>query len=131
MEPRISIITLGVDDLGRAIAFYRDRLGLPTDGPTGDICFFKLHGAWLSLYPRDLLAEDGGVEIAGGWGGITIAHNVRDKESVDAIITLAEEGGAEITDRPHDREWGGYSGYFRDLDGHLWEVCWNPYFPIA
>jgi uncharacterized protein len=130
MEPRISLITLGVDDLNRAVAFYRDGLGLPTEGITGDICFFKLNGTWLSLWGRSQLADEGKVELGSGFEGIVLAHNVRSREVVDEIIDRAESAGAEITARPVDREWGGYSGYFRDPDGHVWEVCWNPYFPL-
>lgn len=131
IEPRISLITLGVDDLERAVAFYRDGLGLPTEGITGDICFFKLNGAWLSLWGRTLLAAEGKVELGSGFGGIVLAHNVKTRELVDEVLDRAEHAGAEITARPVDREWGGYSGYFRDLDGHVWEIAWNPYFPLA
>lgn len=130
MEPRLSVITLGVDDLQRAVAFYRDGLGLPTEGITGDICFFKLNGAWLSLWGREQLAHESQVALGGTYEGITLAHNVRGHEDVDRLIDQAERAGAEITARPVEREWGGYSGYFRDPDGHVWEICWNPYYPI-
>lgn len=128
MEPRISIITLGVRDLDKSTDFY-SKLGFPTEG-TGDITFCKLHGTWLSLYPRTELARDAGVKNDGkGFSGVTIAHNVSTTEEVDKIIELAREVGAIITDEPHKRDWGGYSGYFQDPDGYLWEIAYNPFSP--
>ena len=131
MDARISLITLGVEDLARSIAFYRDGLGLPMrDGPSG-IAFFTTSGTWLSLYPRENLAEDLKVDSKGaGFRGFTLAHNVRTREEVDDVIQQAVAAGAEIQKDPEEASWGGYSGYFRDPDGFMWEVAWNPHFWI-
>ena len=132
MEPRISIITLGVADLPRSIEFYRDGLGLPlTDEDTESIAFFRIPGTWLSLYPHDALAEDVGIAPeGGGFSGVTLAHNVRSPAEVDALLDTAVAAGATLVKAGQDVFWGGYSGYFADPDGHLWEVAWNPYFVI-
>jgi catechol 2,3-dioxygenase-like lactoylglutathione lyase family enzyme len=131
MEPRISIVCLGVADLARATAFYRDGLGLPTDGDHEDITFFKLRGTWLSLYPRELLAKDAEVSPQGsGFARFTLAHNVRSKEEVDRVLADAVRAGAKLVKPAHDAFWGGYSGYFSDPDGFLWEVAWSPTFPL-
>jgi len=131
MEPRITLISLGVDDLDRAIVFYRDGLGLPLrDGPDG-IAFFTTGSTWLALYPRDKLAEDATVEAEGsGFKGFALAHNVRTRELVDEQLLEAEAAGAEIVKPAQDTSWGGYSGYFKDLDGFLWEVAFNPFFRV-
>ena len=132
MEPRISIITLGTHDLEKSIAFYRDGLGLPSEYQEGDgIAFFKLAGTWMALYPWDALAEDAQLtaqEIS--FGGITLAHNLPDKKSVDELFQQALSAGAKPLKQPQDAFWGGYSGYFADPDGHPWEVAWNPQFPL-
>ena len=130
MKPKISIVTLGVRDFGKALAFYRDGLGFPThnfkDGE--DVVFFRLEGSWLALYPRDKLAEDATVPDDGrGFSGITLAHNEPNKEQVDATFALAIRAGARAVKQPQDVFWGGYSGYFADPDGHLWEVAYNPF----
>jgi catechol 2,3-dioxygenase-like lactoylglutathione lyase family enzyme len=131
MEPRISIVGLGVADLARATAFYRDGLGLPTEGDYKDITFFKLRGSWLSLYPRDLLAKDAGVPAEGsGFARFSLAHNVRSREEVDRVLASAVHAGATLVKPAQDAFWGGYSGYFSDPDGFLWEVAWSPTFPI-
>ena len=132
MEPRISIITLGVSDLVRSTAFYRDGLGLPLQEGSGEgIAFFDTQGTWLALYPREELADDATVPAEGsGFPGFTLAHNVRSKEEVDTLLKQAEEAGAEIIKPAQDVFWGGYSGYFADPDGYLWEVAWNPHFRI-
>jgi len=132
MEPRISIITLGVADLGRAIVFYRDGLGLPTTYKEGEgIAFFQLKGVWLALYPSDLLAEDACLPPERTrFGGITLAHNVASKEIVDEVIARALAAGATLLKPAADTFWGGYSGYFADPDGHPWEVAWNPFVSI-
>jgi catechol 2,3-dioxygenase-like lactoylglutathione lyase family enzyme len=131
MEPRISIITLGVADLERATRFYRDGLGLPHDSQSQGISFFPLKGTWLALYPRHALAADANQDPKGeGFSGITIAHNVRSKDEVDHLLARAEAAGGAIVKHAQDAEWGGYSGYFADPDGHLWEIAWNPYFPL-
>jgi catechol 2,3-dioxygenase-like lactoylglutathione lyase family enzyme len=132
MEPRISIITLGVADLGRAVHFYRDGLGFPTSYKDGEgIAFFQTGGTRLALYPRQLLAEDIGPDLAPGqpgFGGITLAHNVRTKAEVAQVLALAERSGATIVKPAQDVFWGGHSGYFRDQDGYHWEVAWGPMF---
>ena len=132
MEPRISIITLGVTDLTRSVAFYRDGLGLPLiDEDTESIAFFKCRGTWLALYPRDALAEDAGVSTEGsGFSGVTLAHNVPTREGVDALLEAALAAGAALIKPGQDTFWGGYSGYFADPEGYLWEIAWNPHFSI-
>ena len=132
MEPRISIITLGVTDLPRAVKFYRDGLGLSLlDENTESIAFFKNRGTWLSLYPREALAADAGIATEGsGFSGVTLAHNVRSREEVDALLDVAVNAGATLVKPAHDTFWGGYSGYFADPEGFLWEVAWNPHFWI-
>jgi len=132
MDARISLITLGVEDLEIATRFYQQGLGLPLrDGPDG-IAFFETGGTWLSLYPREKLAEDAQTDSA-GWGfrGFSLAHNVGSPEEVDALLEQAAEAGAEIAKPGQAASWGGYSGYFRDPDGFLWEVAWNPDFTVA
>jgi catechol 2,3-dioxygenase-like lactoylglutathione lyase family enzyme len=132
MEPRISIITLGVADLERSTRFYRDGLGLPHNPEYMDIAFFPLQGCWLALYPRQALAADAKVDPQGsGFSGVTLAHNVRSKAEVDRTLQQAAAAGAQITKPAEEAEWGGYSGYFADPDGHLWEVAWNPDFPMG
>ncbi len=123
------MIALGVEDLDRSIAFYRDGLGLPLrDGPEG-IAFFETGSTWLSLYPREKLAEDATVDASGsGFRGFTLAHNVKIRELVDETIREAEAAGAEVIKPAQEVSWGGYSGYFKDPDGFLWEVAWNPHF---
>lgn len=132
MEPRISIITLGVSDLDRSIAFYRDGLGLPLrDEGSDSIAFFETKGTWLALFPREALAADAKVaETGSGFPGFTLAHNVRSKEEVDALLKHAEGCGATITKQAQDTDWGGYSGYFKDPDGFLWEIATSPNFWI-
>ena len=136
MEPRISLITLGVADVARSTEFYR-ALGLPMlDFESDDVAFFTLEGTWLALYRQDLLAEEataGAIKEGAeprGYGGFTLAHNVESKEAVDAVLDEAEEAGATIVQAGVDRDWGGYSGYFADPDGHRWEVAWNPHFDL-
>jgi uncharacterized protein len=129
MEQRISLITLGVADLERAYGFYRD-LGWQAEW-NADIVFFQAGGLIVSLWSREQLAEDSGVEDRGGWGGITLAHNVRSPAEVDAVIDEARAAGAQIVREPAETFWGGYSGAFADPDGHAWEVAHNPYWTIA
>lgn len=131
MEPRISIIALGVADLERSVRFYRDGLGLPRRESAPEIAFFTTRGTWLSLYARKALAEDAGVPADGhGFPGFTLAHNVGSRDEVDRVIAAALAAGARVTSPAQDRFWGGYSGYFSDPDGFLWEVAWNPHFTI-
>jgi hypothetical protein len=131
MEPRITLITLGVSDLDRSVHFYRDGLGLPKrDGPEG-IAFFETHGTWLSLYPREALAKDAAVSAEGsGFRGVTLAHNVASPEEVDQMLQQAVDAGATLVKPGQNVFWGGYSGYFADPDGFLWEVAWNPHFTV-
>ncbi len=131
MDARITLITLGVEDLDRAVAFYRDGLGLPRrDGPDG-IAFFETSGTWLSLYPRKALAEDATVSPEGsGFRGFALAHNVESPEAVDRLLQQAVDAGAELVKAGQKVFWGGYSGYFSDPDGFLWEVAWNPHFTV-
>jgi len=132
MEQRISIITLGVTDLKRSGAFF-ERMGwrrsaLKTDG----ILFFQTGGMALALYPRHELANDANVAADGhGFNGVTLAYNTRSREEVDAVLQEAATAGARILKPAQEAFWGGYSGYFSDPDGFLWEVAWNPFFPIA
>jgi hypothetical protein len=132
MDPRISIITLGVADLQKSIRFYRDGLGLPMRENGEQIAFFITVGTWLALYPREALADDAEVDADGtGFRGFTLAHNVASKTEVDQLLEQASKAGARIIKEARDVEWGGYSGYFSDPDGFLWEVAWNPYFEIS
>jgi catechol 2,3-dioxygenase-like lactoylglutathione lyase family enzyme len=140
MEPRIHVLTLAVGDLERALAFYRDGLGLSSpgvvgdefeggdDAPAGAVAMFQLDdGLILALYPRAELAKDANVPVGPPkTGEFSIGHIVRTKTDVDRVLGQAQAAGATLTDQPHDRPWGIYSGYFRDPDGHLWEIIWNP-----
>ena len=132
MEPRISIVTLGVSDLARSVEFYRDGLGLVLyDENTESIAFFQNRGTWLALYPREALAADVGIPTQGsGFSGVTLAHNLRSKEEVDELLDVAVAAGATLVKPAQDTFWGGYSGYFSDPDGYLWEIAWNPFFWI-
>lgn len=135
MEPRISIITLGVADIDRALRFYHEGLSLPTAAKPGDgIVFFRTSGAVLALYPYEALAKEIGPQFAAGamgelagFSGVTIAHNVRTREDVDIVMAQAERAGAEIVKPAEERFWGGYSGYFSDPDGYLWEIAWGAF----
>jgi catechol 2,3-dioxygenase-like lactoylglutathione lyase family enzyme len=135
MKPRVTVLTIGVDDLERSLAFYRDGLGLPTEGiigtefENGAVAFFKLNGdsLILALWPRSSLAKEANVEHGPHSATeFTIGHNVNSKAAVDALMAEAARAGATITDPAHDRAWGGYSGCFQDPDGHLWEIAWSP-----
>ncbi len=133
MKPRLSLITLGVDDLDRALAFYRDGLGLPTKGIVGRefehgaVVFFEMEGLILALWARADLAHDSGrAQPAGASAGFALAHNVSARGEVDAVMEQARLAGATVVKPAGDTFWGGYAGYFADPDGHLWEVAWNP-----
>jgi catechol 2,3-dioxygenase-like lactoylglutathione lyase family enzyme len=131
MKPRITIVTLGVSDLARSVRFYRDGLGLPRRPGPDDIAFFEMPGTWLALYPREALAEDATVPAEGsGFPGFTLAHNVESPEAVDALLEEAVAAGARLVKPGQKVFWGGYSGYFADPDDFLWEVAWNPGFPL-
>jgi uncharacterized protein len=134
MKPRITVITLGVDDLERSLAFYRDGLGLKTDGIVGEefeygaVAFFDLaNGVKLALWPRKSIAHDTGLSHQSpSPTEFTLGHNLNSKQEVDEVMAQAKKAGANIVKPAQDTFWGGYSGYFQDLDGHLWEVAWNP-----
>jgi catechol 2,3-dioxygenase-like lactoylglutathione lyase family enzyme len=130
VEQRISLATLGVRDLARARAFY-EALGWTTRAaPDDDVVFFRSGGMVLALWDRARLAEDSGVEDGGGWGGVTLAHNVRSPEEVDAVVEEARAAGANIVREPAETFWGGYSAAFTDPDGHPWEIAHNPRWTI-
>jgi uncharacterized glyoxalase superfamily protein PhnB len=130
MKSKISLITLGISDLNKSLAFYRDGLGFKTHNyKEGEgVVFFDMEGTWLSLYPKEKLAEDTTVSPEGnGFRGITLAHNVYSKEEVDNVFKQAIAVGAKAVKKPQEVFWGGYSGYFADPDGHFWEVAYNPF----
>ena len=129
MKPKIGLITLGVRDLERSVAFYRDGLKLPAPNykPGDEVAFFPLEGTWLALWGRADLARDAGVTLQEtGFAAVSLAHNEPSKEGVDAVFAEALAAGARAVKPPQDAFWGGYLGYFADPDGHLWEVAWNP-----
>jgi uncharacterized glyoxalase superfamily protein PhnB len=129
VDKRVSLITLGVGDVTRAQAFY-EALGWKPDGGVNDetdhVAFFQANGFIVALWDRGQLAEDSGVEDSGGWGGVTLAYNVRSPDEVDAVIEEARAAGATIARAGAETFWGGYSGAFIDPDGHPWEVAHNP-----
>ena len=130
MDQRLSLITLGVADLGRARAFY-EALGWTTGAEPGDdVVFFQAGGMILALWDRAKLAEDSCVEDSGGWGGVTLAYNVSSPAEVDGVIAEAEAAGASIPRAGAETFWGGYSGVFIDPDGHPWEVAHNPHWTV-
>jgi catechol 2,3-dioxygenase-like lactoylglutathione lyase family enzyme len=139
MKPRITVVTLGVDDLEKSFKFYRDGLGLRTDGILGKefehgaVAFFDLqHGLKLAIWPRKSLAHDSGLPLAAPSATeFSLGHNVGSKAEVDALMAQAERAGATIVKSAQDTFWGGYAGYFQDPDRHLWEVVWNPQWPLA
>lgn len=134
MKPRITVITLGVDDLHASLKFYRDGLGLPTEGIVGEqfehgaVVFIPLQpGLRLALWPRTSISHDTGLPVTPASAtDMTLGHNVASKSEVDEIMKRAEAAGASIVKPAHETFWGGYSGYFQDPDGHLWEIVWNP-----
>jgi len=134
VKPRISLITLGVDDLERALRFYRDGLGWKTEGIVGDqwehgaVAFFELeHSLKLALWPRKSLSHDTKLPVsAPSATDLSIGHNVASRAEVDAAMARAKAAGAKIVKPAQEAFWGGYSGYFQDPDGHLWEIAWNP-----
>jgi len=130
VQQRVSLITLGVEELRRARRFY-EALGWTTGAEENDdIVFFQAAGMIVALWDRDKLAEDTAVSDEGGWGGITLAHNVGSREEVDGVLAEAEAAGAKIARPGGQTEWGGYSGVFVDPDGHAWEVAHNPYWTL-
>lgn len=132
MKPRMSMITLGVDDLNRAVNFYNVGLGFPRYGDDENVAFFELNGTWLGLYGREALAADAQVSAAGtGFNSFTISHNVNSEEQVEEVMAQALKAGAELVKKPQKVFWGGFSGYFKDPDGHLWEIAHNPFMWIG
>jgi uncharacterized protein len=131
MEQRVTLITIGVHDLARSTAFF-ERLGWRRSARQAQgVSFFQCGGVVVSLFPRAELAKDAGISPQGeGFGGFALAYNTRLKDEVDAVLAEAKAAGADIVKPGQEAFWGGYSGYFRDLDGHLWEVAWNPGFPF-
>ena len=130
MEPRISLITLGVTDLELATRFYEECLGLPRLKTPPSVTFFELGKTWLALWARASLAADAGLPVQGsGFPGFALAHNVRSPAEVDALLAHAGTCGGKVVKPGHATDWGGYSGYFTDPDGFLWEVAHNPDFP--
>ncbi|HTB97391.1 MAG TPA: VOC family protein [Terracidiphilus sp.] len=132
MEQRISILTLGVKDLKQSTAFF-ERLGWRKSNASNEaITFFQTGGMALALYPRAELAKDARAETEGtGFSGMTIAYNARSRQEVDAVLGAVKAAGAKILKPAEDAFWGGYSGYFADMDGYAWEVAWNPHFQLA
>jgi predicted lactoylglutathione lyase len=131
MEQRVSLVTLGVRDLERARRFY-ETLGWTSGAtPDDDVVFFQAGGMIVALWDRDNLAEDTAVNDSGGWGGVTLAHNVRSPEEVDTVLAQAKTAGATIARSAAETEWGGYSGVFTDPDGHAWEIAHNPHWVLG
>jgi hypothetical protein len=139
MQPRLSVVTIGVDDLERALRFYRDGLGLETEGIVGQefehgaVAFFQLQsGLRLAIWPRSSISHDSGLPVGQHSSTeLTLGHNVASKAQVDDVMAEAKLAGAVIVKPAHDTFWGGYAGYFQDPDGHLWEVVWNPQVTVA
>jgi catechol 2,3-dioxygenase-like lactoylglutathione lyase family enzyme len=130
VEPRLSFVTLGVTDLERSIRFYEKVLGLPRFETPDSVAFFEMGKTWLALFPREELAADAGISPVGtGFPGFTLAHNVRSEAEVDRLLSEVAERGGTIVRSGRRADWGGYTGYFSDPDGFLWEVAWNPGFP--
>lgn len=133
MQQRISLITLGVKDLKRARNFYLKKLGWRESSASQEtICFMQLNGVALALYPHHALLDDIGIKTDGSItpGGVTLAYNARTREEVDEVLEKVQSAGGKLIKPAQDVFWGGYSGYFSDPDGHLWEVAWNPFFDI-
>ncbi len=133
MKPKLAIITLGVADMIVAKKFYEQGMGLVPEKESCDsITFYDMNGVWLSLYPKDKLAEDANISTEGnGFSGVTIAHNEPSKKEVRKVIEQARSAGGRIIKEPQDTFWGGYSGYFEDPAGHLWEIAYNPFVDLT
>jgi hypothetical protein len=134
MEPRLSLVTLGVADLARSVAFYQQVLGWKVAANPPGIAFFDLGGLVLGLYPHADLARDMQLDqpvIGGAYEGFALAHNLRSRQEVDDVFSHLKRHGATIVKPPHKAEWGGYSGYFADLDGHKWELAYNPFWTVG
>jgi len=132
MKPHISMITLGVRDLAMAVEFYEKGLGFPRMESPPEVAFFKLNGTWLGLYDSEALDEAATVSAEGqGFESFTLAHNGHSEVGVDEVVAQAIGAGATLVKKPQKVFWGGYSGYFKDLEGHLWEVAYNPFFWVG
>jgi catechol 2,3-dioxygenase-like lactoylglutathione lyase family enzyme len=139
MQPMITLVTLGVDDLEKSLRFYRDGLGFPTEGIVGEqfeygaVAFFQLQpGLRLAIWPRKSIAHDSGLPVGERSATeFTLAHNVRTKDEVDTVMAKVQAAGASILKPAHETFWGGYTGYFQDPDGHVWEVAFNPQWVAA
>jgi catechol 2,3-dioxygenase-like lactoylglutathione lyase family enzyme len=132
--PRLTVLTLGVEDLNKATKFYEAVLGTPPNSSYEGVTFIELPGTWLALYPFERLAKDISPEVPvtrNAFGGITLAHNARSKDDVIAIVERARSAGARVVKEPQETFWGGFSGYFTDLDGYYWEVAWGPMFEFT
>jgi predicted lactoylglutathione lyase len=132
--PRLTVLTLGVADLGKATTFYEAVLGTPPNRSYDGVTFIELPGTWIALYPLDNLARDISPDVPttrSGFSGITLAHNTRSRDEVIAIMESAKSAGARVVKEPQETFWGGFSGYFADLDGYYWEVAWGPMFAVA
>ncbi|MCD6389050.1 MAG: VOC family protein [Desulfobulbaceae bacterium] len=132
--PRVTVVTLGVADFRKATKFYEAVLGTPPNTSYDGVTFIELPGTWISLFPLENLAKDISSEVPvtrSGFSGITLAHNVRSKDDVIAIIKRAKSAGARVMKEPQETFWGGFSGYFADLDGYCWEVAWGPMFEFS
>jgi catechol 2,3-dioxygenase-like lactoylglutathione lyase family enzyme len=132
MKPRISIVTLGVSDLNRARQFYVEGLGLEprSESVEGEVVFIDMGGTWLALWGRDAMAADADVELTTGVPAMNLAHNLPTRDGVDALMKQAEAAGATVVRPAQDTFYGGYAGYFKDPDGFLWEIAWNPGMPF-
>ncbi len=131
MQPQLTLLTLGVSDIARAEKYYTAIGWTLSSASGGDVRFYHSAGAVLALHPTDMLAKDAGVPSQrGAFDGITLAYNVATREEVDAVIARCVAAGATPTEPAREREWGGYTGYVADPDGHLWEIAWNPFFPL-
>ena len=131
MEQRVSLVTLGVADVSRARRFYEELGWVSNTAAGSDVVFFQAGGLVVALWGRGELAEDSVAEDGGGWGGITLAHNVRSPDEVDSVLGRAREAGATMGREGASTFWGGYSGVFADPDGHRWEIAYNPFWPIT
>ena len=132
--PRLTVVTLGVADLSKATKFYEAVLGTSPNTSYDGVTFIELPGTWISLFPLENLAKDISAEVSvirSGFSGITLAHNVRSKDDVIATIRRAKLAGARVMKEPQETFWGGFSGYFADLDGYCWEVAWGPMFEFS
>jgi uncharacterized protein len=131
MEQRLSLVTLGVDDLERARSFYRELGWVESSQSNDEVAFFQAGGIVFALWSRASLANDSAVDETGGWGGVTLAYNTHNREGVDEVIEEARKAGATIGREPAETFWGGYSGVFIDPDGHPWEVAHNPFWELS